>query len=123
MLREFCDLMEVLSVDRPLALVLEDLHWSDLPTLDVLSRLARGDRRASVLVLATYRPVDTMIGGHPVRRLHQDLAIHGRCSELRLDPLSRAEVEHHLALRSAMRTWSRPFPGRCLDARKGSRCS
>ena len=29
MLREFCDLMEVLSVDRPLVLVLEDLHWSD----------------------------------------------------------------------------------------------
>ena len=116
MLREFCDLMEVLSVDRPLVLVLEDLHWSDLPTLDVLSRLARGDRRASVLVLATYRPVDTMIGGHPVRRLHQDLAIHGRCSELRLDPLSRAEVEHHLALRfgnaDLVATLSGPLFGR-----------
>ena len=47
----------------------------------------------------SYRPADTIIGGHPVRRLHQDLEIHGRCSELRLDRLSRAEVEHHLALR------------------------
>jgi class 3 adenylate cyclase/predicted ATPase len=99
MLREFCDLLEVSSVDRPLAVVLEDLHWSDFATLDVLSRFARGDRRASVLVLASYRPADTLIGGHPVRRLHQDLGIHGRCRELRLDRLSRAEVEHHLALR------------------------
>jgi class 3 adenylate cyclase/predicted ATPase len=101
MLREFCDLLEVSSVDRPLAIVLEDLHWSDFATLDVLSRFARGDRRASVLVLASYRPADTVIAGHPVRRLHQDLGIHGRCSELRLDRLSRAEVEHHLALRFA----------------------
>ena len=99
MLREFCDLVEVLSVDRPLVIVLEDLHWSDFATLDVLSRFARGDRRASVLVLASYRPTDTIIGGHPLRRLHQDLAIHGRCGELRLDRLSRADVEHHLALR------------------------
>jgi class 3 adenylate cyclase/predicted ATPase len=99
MLREFCDLLEVSSVDRPVAVVLEDLHWSDFATLDVLSRFARGDRKASVLVLASYRPADTIIGGHPVRRLHQDLGIHGRCRELRLDRLSRGEVEHHLALR------------------------
>src|SRR6185295_20036253 len=64
-----------------------------------LSRFARGDRKASVLVLASYRPADTLIGGHPVRRLHQDLGIHGRCRELQLDRLSRAEVKHHLALR------------------------
>ena len=99
MLREFCDLVEVLSADRPLVIVLEDLHWSDFATLDVLSRFARGDRRASVLVLASYRPADTIAGGHPVRRMHQDLEIHGRCGELRLDRLSRAEVERHLALR------------------------
>jgi class 3 adenylate cyclase len=101
MLREFCDLLEASSVDRPLAIVLEDLHWSDFATLDVLSRFARGDRRASVLILASYRPADSIIGGHPVRRLHQDLGIHGRCRELRLDRLSRSEVEHHLALRFA----------------------
>ncbi len=99
MLREFCELVEVLSSDRPLVIILEDLHWSDFATLDVLSRFARRDRKASVLVLATYRPIDVMIGGHPIRTLHQDLQIHGRCTELALDQLSRAEVEQYLALR------------------------
>ena len=99
MLREFCDLVEALSADCPLVIVLEDLHWSDFATLDFLSRFARGDRKASILVLASYRPTDTIIGGHPVRRLHQDLEIHGRCGELRLDRLTRAEVERYLALR------------------------
>jgi class 3 adenylate cyclase/tetratricopeptide (TPR) repeat protein len=99
MLREFCDLVEALSANRPWAIVLEDLHWSDLATLDVLSRFARGTGRVSVLVVGTYRPADSVIGGHPIRRLHQDLEIHGRCGELRLDRLSRIEVERYLALR------------------------
>ena len=99
MLREFCELVEVLSSDRPWVIILEDLHWSDYATLDVLSRFARRDRKASVLVLATYRPIDVMIGGHPIRTIHQDLQIHGRCTELALDRLSRAEVEQYIALR------------------------
>src|SRR5207253_9613074 len=55
MSREFCDLVEALSVDRPWVLVIEDMHWSDFQTVDVLSRFAHGDRQAQVLVLATYR--------------------------------------------------------------------
>jgi class 3 adenylate cyclase/tetratricopeptide (TPR) repeat protein len=99
MLREFCDLLEALSTTRPWVLVLEDLHWSDFATLDVLSRFARGSRKTSVLVLGSYRPADSTIGGHPIRRLHQDLEIHGCCNELRLDRLSRAEVEQYVSLR------------------------
>ena len=99
MLREFCDLLEALSANRPWAVVLEDLHWSDFATIDVLSRFARGNGRASVLVLGTYRPADSVMGGHPIRRLHQDLEINGHCGELRLDRLSRMEVERYLALR------------------------
>ncbi len=99
MLREFCDLVEALSADRPWVIILEDLHWSDLATLDALSRFARGDSKASVLILGSYRPADSIIGQHPIRRLHQDLEIHERCGELRLDRLSRMEVERHLALR------------------------
>jgi DNA-binding winged helix-turn-helix (wHTH) protein/tetratricopeptide (TPR) repeat protein len=99
MLREFCDLVEALSANRLWVLVLEDLHWSDFATLDVLSRFARGKGKASVLVLGSYRPADSAIGGHPIRRLHQDLEIHGCCSELRLDRLSHTEVERYIALR------------------------
>jgi tetratricopeptide (TPR) repeat protein len=97
MLREFCNLLEALSAIRPWVLVLEDLHWSDFATVDVLSRFARDPGKAKVLILGSYRPTDS--ASHPIRRLHQDLGIHGRCAELRLDRLSRAEVERYLALR------------------------
>jgi DNA-binding winged helix-turn-helix (wHTH) protein len=97
MLREFCDLMEVMSADRPWVIVVEDLHWSDFATLDLLSRFARRDRRAAVLVIATYRPADA--DAHPVRAVHQDLQIHGQATELAVDRLSLADTAQYLALR------------------------
>lgn len=99
MLREFCELLEVLSSEYPWVIIVEDLHWSDYATLDVLSLFARRQQKASVLILATYRPVDVIIGGHPARTVHQELQIHGRCAEIALDRLSLAEVEQYLALR------------------------
>jgi DNA-binding winged helix-turn-helix (wHTH) protein/tetratricopeptide (TPR) repeat protein len=99
MLREFTDLMERLAAKRPWVIILEDLHWSDFATVDALSRIARRDRQAAILVLATYRSVDVAAEGHPIRTVHQDLQIHGQCTELALDRLTRTEVEHYLALR------------------------
>jgi predicted ATPase len=37
MLREMADALEVLTADRPLVLVLADLHWSDQATLDLIA--------------------------------------------------------------------------------------
>jgi DNA-binding winged helix-turn-helix (wHTH) protein/tetratricopeptide (TPR) repeat protein len=99
MLREFCDLMEVLSADRPWVFIFEDLHWSDYATLDALSRLARREREARVFVLATYRPIDVSIAGHPISALHHDLQIHGRSIEIAVDRRSRTDVKHYLTLR------------------------
>jgi DNA-binding winged helix-turn-helix (wHTH) protein/tetratricopeptide (TPR) repeat protein len=99
MLREFGDLMESLAAKRPWVIILEDLHWSDVATVDALSRIARRDRKAAILVLATYRPIDVAVGEHPVRAVHQDLQIHGRCTDLALDRLAHTEVEQYLALR------------------------
>ena len=99
MLREFCELLEALSQTRPWIIVLEDLHWSDYATLDVLSRFARRRQNAAVLILATYRPTDLLASDHPLRALHNELQIHGQCFQLALDRLSEAEVEQYLALR------------------------
>jgi tetratricopeptide (TPR) repeat protein len=97
--REFCELMEFLSLERPWLIVIEDLHWSDYATLDVISLFAQRQQKASVLILATYRPVDVLVGGHPARTVHQELQIHGHCAELALDKLSLAEVRQYLVQR------------------------
>src|SRR5262245_10168853 len=96
-LREYCEFLEALGASDPVVVVVEDLHWSDYATLDVLSRFARRTRSTSVLVIATYRPVDVAIANHPTRKLHLDLQRQGLCAELQVERLSQAEVEEYLA--------------------------
>jgi DNA-binding winged helix-turn-helix (wHTH) protein/tetratricopeptide (TPR) repeat protein len=119
MLREFCDLLEIVSSEHPWIVILEDLHWSDFATLDVLSRFARRDRRASVLVIVTYRSVGVSLGDHPIRAVHQELQIHGHCVELALDRLSLAEVEQHLDLRLGDAAIAQALAGRVFGRTGG----
>jgi len=56
LLREFAQSLEVLSRRRPVVLWLEDLHWSDRSSLDVLAFLAGRRDSARLLVLASLRP-------------------------------------------------------------------
>src|SRR5262249_6938183 len=99
MLREMAEALEVLTADTPLVLVLEDLHWSDYATLDLLALLARRREPARLMVLGTYRPVDVMVRGHPLQSVQQELHIHGQCAEVYLELLSLTAVARYLAMR------------------------
>jgi DNA-binding CsgD family transcriptional regulator/tetratricopeptide (TPR) repeat protein len=57
-----------LSAKRPLMLVLEDLHWSDQSTRELVSFLIRSLRGVRVVLLATYRS-DELNRRHPLRPL------------------------------------------------------
>jgi DNA-binding winged helix-turn-helix (wHTH) protein len=99
MLRELTEALDALTTERTLVLVLEDLHWSDAATLDLVAALARRRTPARLLLLATYRPVDVIVRAHPLHALRLDLALHRRCEELPLQLLSAADVAQYLALR------------------------
>jgi predicted ATPase/DNA-binding winged helix-turn-helix (wHTH) protein len=101
MLRELAEAVETLTVERPLVLVLEDLHWSDASTLAWLAYVARRRETARLLVLGTYRPVEVIVHDHPLRTLTQELRGRGQCEELLLDYLSEAAVAAYLAGRCA----------------------
>ena len=55
-----------LAAERPLVLVLEDLHWSDRSTRDLLAFLVRNLRAERIVIVATYRS-DELYRGHPLR--------------------------------------------------------
>jgi predicted ATPase/DNA-binding winged helix-turn-helix (wHTH) protein len=99
MLRELAEAMEVLTVEQPLVLVLEDLHWSDVSTLEWLSYVARRREPVRVLILGTYRPVDVSVHTHPLRTVITELRQHGQCVERVLDSLSEAAVAAYLTQR------------------------
>ena len=79
MVREICEALESMTAKNPLALILEDLHWVDPSTLDLISALARRRGPAKLLVLGTYRPVDVILLQSPLKGLRQDLVMHKLC--------------------------------------------
>jgi DNA-binding winged helix-turn-helix (wHTH) protein/tetratricopeptide (TPR) repeat protein len=96
MVREICEALEHLTIDDPLVIVLEDLHWADVSTLDVLSTLARRRGPAKLLLLGTLRPADVVAAENPLNILKQDLLIHRLCAELPLEQLEVSEIGEYL---------------------------
>jgi DNA-binding winged helix-turn-helix (wHTH) protein/tetratricopeptide (TPR) repeat protein len=101
MLREIADALETISLETPLLLVFEDLHWVDHSTVDLIAALARRRRPAKLQIIGTYRPVDVLVSEHPLKGLKQDLLVHHLCQEVALEPLSEVEVAEYLAAESS----------------------
>ncbi|MCI0389146.1 MAG: AAA family ATPase [Acidobacteria bacterium] len=99
MLREMAEAIEALTVKTPLVMALEDLHWSDYSTLDLISYLARRREPARLLLICAYRPADVISSGHPLKGVQQELKMSRRCEELALEFLSEAAVGEYLAAR------------------------
>jgi DNA-binding CsgD family transcriptional regulator len=76
---------------EPYLLVIEDAHWADEATLDLIRHLSRRVHRCRALVLVTYRPEDTT-PGHPLRIVLGDAATAAGTRRLDLPPLSRTAV-------------------------------
>lgn len=96
MVREICELLEALTSDTPLMIVLEDLHWVDPSTLDVISALARRREPAKLFLLCTYRPVDVVLSQGQLKSLKQDLQVRHLCREIALDRLKESDVADYL---------------------------
>ena len=85
-----------LAEDRVVLMVLDDLHWSDEATLELLSALADPLAELSVLVVAAYRS-DGLARDHGLRRLRHELRRAHRLDELVLGPLEPDGVAQLLA--------------------------
>jgi DNA-binding SARP family transcriptional activator len=79
-----------------LVLVLEDLHWADRPTVQLIRfALARGEPRHTV-VIGTFRDTD-LDDEHPMTALLADVRGDAACDRISLSGLTAAEVEEMLA--------------------------
>jgi len=97
MLREMVVGIEALTTSTPMVVVLEDLHWSDPSTIELLAALAQQRDVARLLVVGTYRPAEAGMDPHlmdAMRRLLDDPD--SACVELALEPLTASAVEEYL---------------------------
>jgi predicted ATPase len=88
---DLCAALEELATGKPVVLIFEDLHWADDATLQLISALARRRAKASLIVLATYRP-QNVAAHHPFKALKHDLLMKRLCEEMALEPLSKHAV-------------------------------
>lgn len=91
MAEAFLALCEPVDEGSATVVVLDDLHWADEASLEVLAHMVRSDDRFPMLVVGTYRDTD-ILRGHPLSALLADLRREGRVERIRLDPLDTDEV-------------------------------
>jgi DNA-binding CsgD family transcriptional regulator/tetratricopeptide (TPR) repeat protein len=84
-------LMRELQTHKPTIVVLEDVHWADEATLDVLRLLARRVEAVPALVLATYRD-DGLDHAHPLRLVLGELPTGQAVGRVQIAPLSPTAV-------------------------------
>lgn len=92
MVRELTDALEVITEATGLVLLIEDLHWSDVSTLDWVSAFARRREPARVLVIATLRSADARVNTAPIHAMIDELRVKGLCQVLTLGGLDEAAV-------------------------------
>jgi len=107
MVREICEALEAITAQTPLVVILEDLHWADPSTLDLISALARRREPAKLLLLGSFRPADVILSKSPLKALKQDLLVRHLCHELPVERLEESDVAEYLV---------RMFPDSSLPA-------
>lgn len=101
--RQLAEVLEALTTVPHLAgrptvlLVIEDLHWADPSTINVLSLLTRRREHARLLIVGSYRPLE--LSAHPLRAVVQELRAREAAVDIPLAGLTTADVEALLEIR------------------------
>jgi DNA-binding CsgD family transcriptional regulator len=75
-----------IAAGGPAAVFLDDLHWADDATLELLPALARSADEQPLLLLGAYRS-DELPRSHPIRRMRGELRRAGLLREVMVEPL------------------------------------
>jgi DNA-binding winged helix-turn-helix (wHTH) protein/tetratricopeptide (TPR) repeat protein len=111
MMREMAEALEALTFGTPMILVLEDLHWGDYSSLDLISYWAQRRGVARLLLIATYRPEDIALNGHPLKTIKEELQARQQCHELQIPLLGDADVREYLEYRFPNNQFSEDIAG------------
>src|SRR5499427_8213633 len=84
-----------LAEKTPVLLVLEDMHWADRSTRDLLTFLSRVLHRERIAVIATYR-TDDLHRGHPLRAVAAELLRLPSVIAIEVGPLRNEAMAEHL---------------------------
>ena len=95
----YTDFFRRAAEDTPLVLVLDDLHWADRPSLQLLQHMARELASMRILVVGTYRDTE-LARTHPLSEALAELNREGGFERIVLRGLEETETRSYLAATS-----------------------
>ena len=98
MLRELAEALDFIAAEHPLVLVLEDMHWADASTTDLLATLGGRREPARVLVVVTCRPAE-LTKGDGLAKVIAELKARKQATALNLESWSLAATSDYVARR------------------------
>ncbi len=99
MMREMGDALSALAASAPVLLLLEDLHWADPSSVDLLRHLCQRIDRQRLIVAGTFRPAEVESRDHPLKTYRLEMQAHRACEEIALTQLLERDVAGFLEAR------------------------
>jgi tetratricopeptide (TPR) repeat protein len=96
MLRELGDALAALTAETPVLLVLEDMHWTDPASVDMLRHLAERARGQRLLLVVTARSEDIERNNPTMKKCYTELRAREVCDEIALQVLNAQDVSAYL---------------------------
>src|SRR3984957_1129938 len=96
MLRELGDALAALTAEMPVLLVLEDMHWTDPASVDMLRQLAERAHGQRLLLVVTARPEDIECNNPTLKKCYAEMHARGLCEEIALQVLRVQDVAAYL---------------------------
>lgn len=109
-----------LSLRQPVVLFLDDIHWSDISTIDLLAFLGSKFDQLRMLVVATYRPSEMLLARSPFMQVMLDFQSRGLRREIALRFFSRDEIERYLASEFPGHNFPQEFPAFIQEKTEGN---
>jgi predicted ATPase/DNA-binding winged helix-turn-helix (wHTH) protein len=96
--RQFGDAVRELSRNRPLILFIDDFHWADAESVDLIGYLSLLLRHVRLVLIIALRTTEVLRSRHPFLQMSQELQVKGACRQIPLPLLSFEEVREYLDL-------------------------
>lgn len=108
--QQFTDSFLSIAIKKnPLLICIDDWHWADTSSTNLLFHMARQLSNSPILLLATYRPHDAEVHEHPILNVRTEMERYNLCASIELEFLNREEIVTYLNRRFPQNQFEQDF--------------
>jgi len=118
--RELATFFDAVTKNRPAVLFLDDVHWADNSTVDMIAYLATQLAARRLFIIATARQSELLLQKHPFLQLTRDLQSRGRLHQIALHFLTWEDIQRYVRLEFPANRFPEDFQRMVFEKTEGS---